>query len=45
VCPECEVEAHFDGVDFDDWHECPDCGGMTSGENVICARCRRGDDL
>lgn len=26
-----------------DWYECPECGGSTSGEGVVCYRCR-GDD-
>lgn len=26
-------------------HECPDCGGPTSGEGVVCNICRRVDDI
>lgn len=24
-----------------EWAECPDCGGITSGEGITCADCRR----
>ncbi|WP_135830627.1 hypothetical protein [Halorussus halobius] len=25
------------------YYDCPDCGGITSGQGVTCADCRRGD--
>jgi len=45
LCAECQVERQFADVDFGGVHDCPDCGRETSGDGVICARCRRGDDL
>jgi hypothetical protein len=44
-CQTCRVEHNAgDGGSLTD-HECPDCGGPTSGEGVTCATCRRIDDI
>lgn len=38
-CKLCRVE-HTAATDHE-FYECPDCGGVTSGEDVTCADCRR----
>ena len=46
VCQLCALEEKFDGVDFDDSgeYECPECGGDTSGRDVVCYKCRGGSE-
>ena len=45
VCQLCAVEQKFDGVDVDKGdYECPECGGKTSGEDVVCYECRGGSE-
>lgn len=44
-CPECEVEETAPDLTSEEDHECPDCGGRTSGEGVTCATCRRVDEI
>ncbi|WP_380692193.1 hypothetical protein [Salinirubellus salinus] len=24
-----------------EWADCPECGGITSGEGIVCADCRK----
>lgn len=40
-CDICSVEETAPDLTTDDDHECPHCGGRTSGEGVTCADCRR----
>ena len=45
VCQMCAVEQKFDGVDLDKGdYECPECGGKTSGRDVVCYECRGGSE-
>lgn len=45
-CKECalldrvEEQANRDAERDRDWPECPECGGITSGTDVVCANCR-----
>jgi hypothetical protein len=43
-CRQCALRTSEEAVDVvDEYPECPECGGTTSGEGVLCYRCR-GDD-
>lgn len=45
-CRECalldrvEEQAKLDAERDREWSECPSCGGITSGDGVVCANCR-----
>jgi hypothetical protein len=43
-CSTCEVEETAPDLDSDQ-HDCPHCGGPTTGEGVTCANCRRVGDV
>jgi len=45
LCDQCQLETGSAAVhtDHEDLPECPNCGGATSGEGVVCYKCR-GDD-
>jgi len=45
TCRECELADRAEdmmerGVE---WADCPQCGGITSAEGIVCADCRRDD--
>lgn len=42
LCADCRLDRTAASIDVDDGtdHECPDCGEETSGEDVVCYRCR-----
>jgi hypothetical protein len=46
-CSECEAEQTAPDLTHPDGEkpECPTCGGRTSGDGVVCAQCRRVDDI
>lgn len=46
-CQMCEVEETAPDLtpEEEEQHECPHCGGRTSGEGVTCADCRRVTDI
>lgn len=42
LCVDCRIDQAAQAADLDrgDDYECPDCGGETSGKDVVCYRCR-----
>lgn len=40
-CRQCVLDDRYAEPRDRDWAECPDCGGITSGQDVVCADCRR----
>lgn len=42
-CRDCQkADRRPNGVRESDWQDCPQCGGLTSGQGINCYQCRTG---